>query len=50
MSGAGDVYPMWKFYLSAIAVAALRPELIRQGFEIEKGNGRQALSERRRME
>ena len=32
------------------ALAALRPELIRQGFEIEKGNGRQALSERRRME
>ncbi|MGH3119169.1 MAG: hypothetical protein ACRDQ2_19035 [Gaiellales bacterium] len=82
MAGAGDVYPMWKFYPSAIeppawvppvvaafagarpqidsrlnvgvtsdaALAALRPELIRQCFEIEKGNGRQALSERRRME
>jgi hypothetical protein len=69
MAGAGDVYPMWKFYPSAIepptwvppvvgafaaarphidsrlnvgvtsdaALAALRPELIRQGFEIEKG-------------
>jgi len=69
MAGAGDVYPMWKFYPSAIeppawvppvvaafaadrpqidfrlnvgvtsdaALAALRPELIRQGFEIEEG-------------
>ena len=82
MVGAGDVYPMWKFYPSTIeppawvppavaafaavrpdidsrlnvgvtsdaAFAALRPELIRQGLEIEKGNGRQARSERRRME
>jgi hypothetical protein len=32
---------------SDAAVAARRPELIGQGFEIEKGNGRQALSERR---
>lgn len=82
MAGAGDVYPMWKFYPSAIeppawvspvvgaftaarphidsrlnvgvssdaARAALRPELVRQGVEIEKGSGRRALSERGRME
>jgi hypothetical protein len=82
MAGAGDVYPMWKFYPSATepparvppvigafaaarphidsrvnvgvrtdaAAAALRPELVRQGFGFEKGNGRPALSERRRME
>jgi hypothetical protein len=35
---------------SDAALATLRPEFVRQGFEIEKGNGRQALSERRRME
>ncbi len=69
MAGAADVYPMWKFYPSAIeppawvspvvaafaavrpqidsrlnvgvtsdaALAVLRPELVRQGFEIEDG-------------
>lgn len=69
MAPAGDLYPMWKFYPSAIeppawvapvvaafaavrpqidsrlnvgvssnaALAALRPELVRQGFEIEGG-------------
>ncbi len=69
MARAADVYPMWKFYPSAIeppawvspvvtafaavrsqidsrlnvgvssdaALAALRPELVRQGFEIEDG-------------
>ena len=72
MSRAGDVYPMWKFYPSAIeppewvapvvaafgavrpqidsrlnvgvssdaALAALRPELVRQGFEVEGGKTR----------
>lgn len=69
MARAADVYPMWKFYPSAIeppvwvhpvvaafgvvrsqidsrlnvrvtsdaALAALRPELVRQGFEVEDG-------------
>jgi hypothetical protein len=35
---------------SDAALAALRLELVRQGFGFEKGNGREALSERRRME
>lgn len=35
---------------SDAAPGALRPELVRQGSGLEKWNGRQALSERRRME
>jgi hypothetical protein len=72
MASAGNVYPMWKFYPSAIeppewvgpvvaafravqsqidsrlnvgvssdaALAALRPELVRHGFEVEGGKTR----------
>ena len=74
MAPARDVYPIWKFYPSAIeppawvgpvvaafssvraqidsrvnvgvssdaALAALRPELVRQGFDVEAGNTRAA--------
>jgi DNA-binding transcriptional LysR family regulator len=35
---------------SDAALAALRPGRVRQGFGFEKGSGRKAVSERRRME